>query len=144
MKSLLDVNVLIALLDENHPEHVRVKQWFDGNLNQGWVTCPLTENGCVRILSQPRYPNSISVTEAAERLRAAKTTLPYHEFVAADISLFAEDASVDIRLLSGHRQLTDIYLLALAVRHDLRFVTLDTRVRLDAVVGASTDNLAVI
>ena len=143
MESLLDVNVLIALLDEKHPEHVRVKQWFDDNLERGWVTCPLTENGCVRILSQPRYPNSVSVTQAAERLRAAKT-MPYHDFVAADISLFAAAASVDIRLLSGHRQLTDIYLLALAVKHDMRLVTLDTRIRLDAVVGASPNNLVVI
>ena len=142
MESLLDVNMLIALLDEDHPEHARVKQWFDDNLNEGWVTCPLTENGCVRILSQPRYPNSMSVREAAERLRAVKA-IAYYDFVPDDISLF-DNSIVDIRMLSGHRQLTDIYLLALAVKHDLRFVTLDTRVRLEAVAGASPNNLVII
>ena len=136
------MNVLIALIDENHPDTAKAELWIQNNYEQGWATCPLTENGCIRILSQPRYPNPLSIQNAVARLGSVKD-IPYYEFIADDVSMFHESV-VDIRLLSGHRQLTDTYLLALAVRHDLRFVTLDTRVHLDAVMGASESNLVVI
>ena len=142
MKSLPDVNVLIALLDADHPHHFRAVSWFLSNFVQGWATCPLTENGCVRILSQPSYANTISIMEASSRLRSL-TNIAHYEFVADDISLF-DGTTADIRLLSGHRQLTDAYLLALAVKNEMRLVTLDTRIRLDAVMGASESNLVVI
>ena len=142
MKSLPDVNVLIALLDRDHPEHAKAIRWFLRNARIGWVTCPLTENGCVRILSQPRYTNYVTIMEAARRLHTLMNIANY-EFVADDISLF-DGTAANINLLSGHRQLTDTYLLALAVKHDLRFATLDTRIRLDAVIGANPNNLVVI
>ena len=142
MKALLDVNVLIALIDENHPDTVKAERWFQNNIEQGWATCPLTENGCIRILSLPRYPNTLSIQDAVTRLRSVKDR-PHYEFIADDISMFHE-SSVDIHLLSGHRQLTDVYLLALAVEHEMSLVTLDTRIRLETVVGASQSNLVVI
>ena len=142
MRALLDVNVLIALLDENHASHAAVSGWFVRNVEQGWASCPLTQNGCVRILSQPAYPNPLGIAEAVNRLRTAVSTT-YHQFVADDISLL-DDAAVDDGSLLSHRQITDIYLLALAVAHGCRFVTLDKRVPLTAVREAREEYVVVI
>lgn len=142
MKALLDVNVLIALLDLNHVHHVKAMNWFQNNLNLGWATCPIAENGCIRILSQPRYSNPISISDAVQRLRTLIAS-PYYEFLEDNISLH-DDSVVDDQLLSGHKQLTDTYLIALAVRHNMRFVTLDTRISASAVIGANQSNLVVI
>ena len=142
LKSLLDVSVLIALIDDYHNAHARTTAWFQDNVTQGWATCPIAENGCIRILSQPRYENRISIVQAVERVRAL-VSLPNYEFVADDISL--HDAAVlDAQMLSGPAQLTDLYLLALAVKYDMRLATLDARIRLDAVIGTSPSNLAII
>lgn len=142
MRSLLDVNVLIALLDAAHVHHTRATQWLGENIRHGWASCPLTQNGCIRILAQPNYPNSVPAVQAAARLREAVRTV-HHEFWADDQSLLDDDLFNWTHLL-GPRQLSDAYLLALAVRHKGRFVTLDRRVPLAAVPGASAKHLAVI
>ena len=142
MRDFPDVNILIALVDDDHAHHRRASDWFDSNSGQGWVTCPITQNGCLRIVSQPRYSNSMSVVEVMRRLRELTDTTA-HEFIADDISLLTP-GRIDISAVSGHRQLTDVYLLALAVAHGMRFVTLDRGVRLVAVRGANDTHLAVI
>ena len=142
MKSLLDVSVLIALLDEDHIHYAKATTWFQKNLEHGWTTCPLTENGYIRIVSGTGYGNTLSIVESVRRLRNL-TTIPYYEFVADDIS-FRDDTLVDVRLLTGHKQLTDVYLLALAAEHDMRFVTLDTRISTSAVIEADHSNLLII
>ena len=142
MRALLDVNVLIAMLDANHAHHVTVSEWFAAHVEAGWASCPLTQNGCVRIVSQPRYPNTLGVAEAVARLQAAVST-PWHEFFADDVSLL-DDAVVNRRQLLSPRQLTDVYLLALAAAHGARLVTLDKSVSLAAVRGARAAHLAVI
>lgn len=142
MRALYDVNALIALLDRNHSAHPSVASWHITHMEQGWVSCPLTQNGCLRILSQSQYANSVSLEEAFVLLQAAVST-PYHQFLADDVSIL-DDALVDARRMSGHRQLTDVYLLALAVAHDARLVTLDTRIPLNPVRGATEEHLVVI
>ena len=142
MRALLDVNVLIALLDENHTHHATVSAWFAEHIEHGWASCPLTQNGCVRIVSQPRYPNALGVAEAVMRLQEAVAT-PWHQFLPDDVSLL-DDGVVDRLQLLGPRQLTDVYLLALAVAHGARLVTLDKSVSLVAVQGASEVHLTVI
>ena len=142
MLSLLDVNVLIALLDENHTHHESVVAWFTDHVDRGWASCPITQNGCLRILTQPRYPNTLEVNDALELLRAAVSTR-YHRFLADDISLL--DAGVlDTRHLLGHRQLTDVYLLALAIAHGARLVILDRAVALASLREAPKSSLVVI
>ncbi len=136
------MNFLIALLDENHPAHDAVSLWFVRNIEQGWASCPLTQNGCLRILSQPSYPQPLSLAEAYERLRVAMST-PYHQFIADDISLF-DDTLVRFNDLYSYRKITDVYLLALAVAHGVRLVTLDNHIPLGAVRGAREDHLVVI
>ena len=142
MLSLFDVNVLVALLDQNHEWHRIASDWFDTNSLDGWMTSPITQNGCIRLLSQPNYPNPVGVGEATANLRTAISD-NYHSFIADDISIL-DDALIDLNYLVGHRQLTDVYLLALAVAHDARLVTLDTRIPLRAVRGATDERLVVI
>ena len=136
------MNALIALLDRNHPSHDAVSSWFIGNIEHGWASCPLTQNGYLRIISQPSYSRPRSLAEAYDQLLAATST-QHHQFIADDISLL-DGMLVRFRDLSGHRQLTDVSLLALAVTHDARRVTLDTHVPLGAVRGANESHLAVV
>jgi hypothetical protein len=134
MRALLDVNVLIALLDADHSLHARATQWFAGHARGGWASCPITQNGCVRIMSHPGYPNALSVRAVMGRLAEASSS-NYHEFWPDDISLL--DAKIaDAARIHGPRQLTDLYLLALAVRHGGQFVTFDSSVSLSAIRGA--------
>ena len=135
MRALLDVNVLIALLDADHSLHARATEWFANHGRAGWASCPITQNGCVRIMSHPGYPNSLPVRAVMERLAEASAS-NIHEFWPDDISLLDADL-VDAARIHGPRQLTDLYLLALAVRHGGRFVTFDHSVSVEAVKAAT-------
>lgn len=141
MRALLDVNVLLALLDADHTGHRRARAWLDAEIDRGWASCAITQNGLVRILSQPQYPSPVPVAEAAARLARATGT-EHHAFWPCDLSLL--DASVDRRRVHGPRQVTDVYLLALAVHHGGRFATFDGRIPLEAVPGASSEHLVVV
>ena len=66
MRALLDVNVLIALLDSDHLHHGRARGWLKENIKHGWASCPLTQNGCIRIMSQTGYPNALPAAAVAE------------------------------------------------------------------------------
>src|SRR3712207_1203935 len=68
---LLDINVLLALLDSDHVDHVRAHEWLDEEIAYGWASCPITQNGFVRVISQPRYPSPISPAQAIELLDRA-------------------------------------------------------------------------
>lgn len=141
-RALLDVNVLIALLDANHVSHQTVRQWFAEHAQHGWASCAITQNGCVRIMSHAGYANPQPVAEVARRLRAA-TEQPIHEFWTGAVSVL-DPARIDHARIHGPRQLTDVYLLALAVAHGGRLVTFDQNVPLSAVIGATGDHLEVL
>lgn len=141
MRALLDVNVLLALLDADHVEHRRARSWLDAEIRHGWASCAITQNGLVRILSQPQYPSPVPVFEAAARLARAIETA-HHAFWPCDLSLL--DTSVDRSRVHGSRQVTDVYLLALAVHHGGRFATFDGRIPLEAVPGAEQEHLVVV
>lgn len=121
MRALLDINVLIALLDADHSLHERAKEWFRRDAPRGWASCPTTQNGCARVIAHPSYPNALPVRPVLERLLEA-TRSPYHEFWTDDVSLL-EPRIADASRIHGPRQLTDLYLLALAVHRGGRFVT---------------------
>ncbi len=142
MRALLDVNVLISLLDDQHLHHATAKRWFVANVAQGWASCPLSQNGCARILSQPAYSNSISTVRALEKIAHACQN-PEHEFWPDSISLIDSNIAC-LERIHGPRQLTDIYLLALAVNRGGRLITLDERIPLSAVKGAKPEHLVVI
>lgn len=140
MVALLDVNVLIALFDPDHVHHQAAHDWLDTNRRRGWATCPLTENGVVRILSNPSYPGRRTTLEdAADRLSTFRTSGD-HAFWPDSVSICQDGLFVFPRI-GGHRRLTDVYLLALAVHHRGRLATFDHRIRTDAVAGAGPANL---
>lgn len=134
MRALLDVNVLIALLDADHLHHEAAWRWLRHNIRFGWATCPITQNGCLRIMSQPSYPNSLATSRVVERLREATAT-DHHEFWPASTSLLYPNV-VDWRQVIGPKQITDVYLLALAVERQGRFATFDAHVVLGTVPAA--------
>ena len=142
MRGLLDVNVLIALLDQDHSMHERARRWFATNASDGWASCPITQNGCVRIMSHPRYPNALRVGAIMERLGDAVVTAS-HQFWADDVSLL-DSRVADRTRIHGPRQLTDLYLLALAVRHRGRFVSFDSSIPLSAIKGAEKKHVVAV
>ena len=142
MRALLDINVLIALLDADHTLHDTANRWFDANHRSGWSSCPITQNGCIRIMSQPSYPNALPVAAVAERLAEAAAG-SIHEFWPDDISLL-DDPVADAARIHGPRQLTDLYLLALAVKHAGRFVNFDGNIAINAVRNATRRHLVVL
>lgn len=141
-RALLDINVLLALLDSDHVDHDRARDWINAEIRHGWASCAITQNGFVRIISQPRYPSPVSPGLALERLARASNT-EYHEFWPCSVSLLDEHI-FDRSFLVGPRQVTDVYMLALAIRHDGRFVTFDRSIPLSAVNGAQEANLTVL
>jgi Predicted nucleic acid-binding protein, contains PIN domain len=142
MSALLDVNVLISLLDADHSLHTRATKWFAAHARSGWASCPITQNGCIRIMSHPSYPNALPVRSVMDRLAEASASA-FHEFWADDISLLDTKISIPTRI-HGPRQITDLYLLALAVRHHGQFVTFDASVTMDAIKGAEEKHLLIL
>ena len=132
--ALFDVNVLIALLDAGHIHHRRATAWLGEHIADGWASCAVTQNGCIRVMSQPGYPGAVPAAEVAGRLRQASETR-HHRFIASDLSLL-DPLRFDAAQLLGHRQVTDAWLLGLAVQHGLRFVTFDAALPWRAVRGA--------
>lgn len=142
--ALLDVNILIALFDIKHQHHDLVSRWFikwrdDGN---GWASCPMTQNGCIRVLSLPNYPNSLALQEIKQKLTRAVQD-PSHTFIHDNISLLQDDL-INWRHIQGSRQLTDTYLLALAKHNQAVFVSLDGRIEMSTVIGACDEHFIIV
>jgi len=142
VRSLLDVNLLIALLQPDHVHHASAHQWWTANRSAGWASCPLTQNGFVRIVSQPRYAKPIPVSHALALLQE-ETSATDHAFWPDDISLADPQRFHGARIL-GPKQLTDIYLLALAVKNGGRLATFDRAIPLAAVNGAEPRHVVAI
>ena len=142
MRALFDVNVLIALLDTDHVGHTVATSWFADQLKHGWASCPITENGTARIMARPGYANLLSVAAILQRLAMAKAT-EHYRFWSNDVSLTDAEIFKHHELL-GPKQITDRYLLALAVRNKGRFVTFDQGIRPTGVVGAAAKHLVQI
>ena len=123
---LLDVNVLVALLDEDHVHFERAQVWFEHEGKDSWLSCPITQNGVVRIASNSRY-NTVALTpeQAIESLRSL-TEYGNHRFVPDDLSLL-DPTLIDAAALISNAQLTDSYLLALAAKHNASLATFDRR-----------------
>lgn len=139
--ALLDVNVVVALFDPNHIHHEPAHVWFAERRSSGWATCPLTENGVVRVLSNPAYSSGAERPQEVARRLAAFRASGHHVFWLDDVSV------CDTRLFDlavGHRQLTDVHLLGLATARDGCLATFDRSIPLKAVRTARTHNLVII
>ena len=144
MRALLDVNVVIALLDPDHVFHERAHDWWARNAKSGWASCPIVENGVVRIMSNPSYSEKTRFTpgDLISRLQTF-TKQTDHEFWPDDVSLRDEKIFAAERIHSS-RQLTDLYLLALAGKRGGRLATFDKGIPISAVCPAKMENLCVI
>lgn len=133
IRYLLDVNVLIALIDPAHVQHDRAHDWFAVQGKKAWATCPLTENGVLRIIGHARYPNSPGPPTAVAELMDILRALGGHEFWPDDVTLF-DRQRVDTTRLLDSGQVTDAYLLALASAHGGKLATFDRHLVTDAVI----------
>ena len=143
MRHLLDVNVWVALLDEAHVFHAQALAFIQRRRLK-IATCALVENGVIRVLNLPAYSKLGPVGFAAVASKLADICAAIdHEFWADDISLRTPGLANWPRVL-GHQQITDVYLLALAVAHGGCLVTLDHGVALSTVVGATHKHLLLL
>ncbi len=131
--ALLDVNILIALLDKHHQFHQVATHWLYHWVKGGnhWLSCPITQNGCLRILSLPNYQNSIGLMSVQQALKNLTSTA-YHRFIPDNISLL-QDELINWQFIQGSKQLTDAYLLALAKYNQAVFISLDNRIETNLV-----------
>lgn len=132
MTYLLDVNVLIALIDPGHVAHDDAHAWFASTGHAAWATCPITQNGVIRIVGSPKYPNSPGSPAVVARIIAKLTTLPGHTFWNDSVSLVAASDIDPERILTA-AQVTDTYLLGLAKAHGGRLATFDRKLSVAAV-----------
>ena len=134
MTYLLDVNVLIALIDPGHVAHEDAHRWFETTGHSSWATCPLTANGVICILGNPKYPNSPGSPARVAPIMQSLRGLPGHEFWPDDVSL-VDCAAIDTEKLLTSAQVTDTYLLALAKVHGGALATFDRKLSVLAVRG---------
>ena len=142
MTYLLDVSVLIALIDTGHIQHIATHGWFQRVGKLDFATCPIVENGALRIVGNTRYSGSPGSPAAVIPALASLRASPGHAFWPDDLSLL-EAEFVDRTKLVAAGQVTDTYLLALAVSRGGRFATLDRRLATGAVAGGA-DALEVV
>jgi toxin-antitoxin system PIN domain toxin len=142
VRALFDVSALLAVFDGDHMFHTVIRTWWAANERAGWATCPLTQNGLVRIMSQPAYPRHRAAVEIVTALRTG-VAQPGHQFWPDDNSIADTDAFDHARIL-GPSQVTDLYLLALAVKNNGRLVTFDRGIPLSAVRRAEARHLVII
>ena len=136
--ALFDVNALIALVDPHHTSHSTMHRWFAGHAGHGWSTCPLVENGLVRVLSQPSYRGGQRTPATVITLLRALTASPHYQFWRDDVSL--SDATLfNPDYIIGARQVTDAYLLGLAARHGGQVVSFDRSMPWQAIRSGSRE-----
>lgn len=124
---LLDTNLLIALLWPSHKRHNEALKWFARRRSEGWVTCPLTEAGFVRITSNPAFSRDAVTPREAVQVLAANTAAKDHAFWPDEMPFAQVVAFAGARMV-GHQQVTDAYLLGLAIRRGGILATLDERI----------------
>jgi toxin-antitoxin system PIN domain toxin len=141
--ALLDVNVLVAIFDQFHKHHEDAHRWLQQHRKYGWATCPITINGCVRVLSTPGYPaGTWAPSELIERVRRLCSDSDHYFW--ADSVVLTDESLFQPSMIRGHRNITDAYLLGLAVRNHGRLATFDQTIPMKAVHGAEPRNLVVI
>lgn len=143
MRLLLDVNVWVALFDDAHVFSEQANELIEMR-GVRIATCPLVENGVIRVMNSPGYGRrgAVGIREVRARLQQACVELD-HRFWPDDVSL-RDDGRVDFNRIHGHQQVTDVYLLALSTAHGGCLVTFDRNIPLSAVPGATVENLRIL
>ncbi len=141
--ALLDVNVLVALFDPAHIHHDVAHDWFSADGRAAWATCPVTEAGFLRVLTNPAYGGTAMRVAELAALLTRFCRSGGHVFWPDRVSLL-DTALFDLTRAAGHRQMTDVYLLGLACRMGGRLATFDRTIPIRAVKGATAASLEVI
>lgn len=141
--ALLDVNLLVALFDPDHIHHELAHDWFAENRDAGWATCPVTENGFVRVLGNPAYGAAPHrPAQLVERMRTFCAS-GHHHFWPNAVSL-TDQTIFNPSFIRGHRQVTDVYLLGLAFKMRGRLATFDRTIPLASVLGVARNTLQIV
>jgi toxin-antitoxin system PIN domain toxin len=120
---LLDVNVIVALFWRHHIHHRAAHLWLAKKRHAGVRTCPITQAGFLRIVTNARYSSDrLPMAEARATLREL-VDMEEHMFWADDLHL--EEALEGAGPISGHQQITDAYLLGLAIGNGGLLATFD-------------------
>ena len=125
---LLDVNVLVALHVPGNQDYDRVQQWFAQTGSNSFATCSITEAGFVRISSQLSVKNGPIDFHEVRIALANLASLPGHAYWPMDIS-YLEATKPFEQHMHGHRQVTDAFLLGLALHHRGKLATLDRAIK---------------
>lgn len=136
MSYLIDVNVLIARSDQRHQYHAAAFQWFASIGDQPFFTCPIVENGFVRIFGNPNYPGGPGNVEAACQILRLIRSMPGHCFLPDGLSIADRSHFPDLGN-ANVKALTDVYLLGLAVDMGLKFATFDSKIKAQTVKGGA-------
>lgn len=139
---LLDINVLVALFFADHVHHDLAHDWFADHRRQGWATCPLTENGLVRVACQQPSDDVVRPVDVVDHL--ARFCRDKHHHAWRDAVSLTDAAIFSPQFIQGHRQLTDVYLLGLAKKMGGRLATFDRTIPLKAVRGGTAELLQII
>lgn len=144
MRNLLDINLLISLIDSDHVFHEKAHKWWAKHSREGWASCPITENGMVRVMSNPSYSKKVVFppSDLISRLRRF-TANTNHQFWGADLSLL-DSKIFNVTRIHRSKQITDLYLLSLAVCHQGRLVTFDTNIDCAAVHHCKEEHLCIL
>ncbi len=141
--SLLDVNVLVALFFADHVHHDIAHDWFADHRRQGWATCPLTENGLLRVAcQQPSGEVTFRPSDVIDHL--TRLCRDKHHRAWADSVSLADTTLFAPEFIRDAGQLTDVYLLGLAKKMGGQLATLDRTIPIKAVRGATAAMLHVI
>lgn len=143
MTYLLDINVLVALFDAAHVHHEAAHQWFAAVGQASWATCPITENGLTRVLGNPAYSSVSAPPAVVVRRLHIFCGHPGHVFWEDVLSL-TDAGRFDTKILQGHRQITDLYLVGLAAHYGGKLATFDTHIPVTALLNATVDPVELI
>ncbi len=143
MVALLDANVLIALIDPHHIHHEAADDWFAHNRQQGWATCAATENGLLRVVCNPSYQGTRATLKDGIVSLGRLCEMRGHVFWSELLSI-RDSRIFRWNHVQGHRQLTDLYLLGLAVINRGKLVTFDKGISIRAIADATAINLEII
>jgi toxin-antitoxin system PIN domain toxin len=146
-RGLLDINVLIALIDPAHQFHARAHAWFKSRRRHGWATCPVTENGCLRIMSNPGYPFPGLTVERVRGILTELVRVEGHRFWPDAISFLEVNRRGPKRFdltKTGPKHLTDLYLLSLAISNGGCLITFDRTIPIQSIIGFQPDDMEIL
>jgi hypothetical protein len=124
-KYLLDLNTLIALAEPDHEFHKTAGRWFQTEGKEDWGVCPLTEAGFIRITTHPKYRPASRTVQQAAAILASFAQHPGYRYWPIVNSWATLTAPFSLRIF-GHQQVTDAYLLGLAIKEHGVLITFDS------------------